>query len=479
MTDPDLLISPAQALAHVAPDFLRNLSDADYISLVASLDIWLRPDQIVPRGAWRSYGIIGGRGYGKTLAIAHEINRRVEAGEARSIGLIAPTEDRVRDVQQKALIELSPPWFHAEAYGFGVRWPNGVVAECHSAQSPNSTRSSNFDLSWLCEIIAWQATARKDAFANITTATRLGRAQFFYDTTSKGKNEVIQALQKAHAQNPDEHLLVRGTIFDNPLLSRQYLRGEVAKYLWGSQRCREELLGEIFAESAGALWKQDWLDAHRGPPPIGPEIILVSLDPSMSDGSEADEAGGCVLARGRDQRIAVLADLSGRQKPETWAAAAVDWCERGASGVLYERNHCGDMPRDMIKLIAAQRKLAVEIITDDKRPFPPRKAGTIYVRSIMSRNEKGERAEAPAKMFSDGSAFMAGTHEALELEMTTWEQGMASPNRLDACVQGVAELAGLRVPKSKPRDEHAASNAAALQKRLTQALTGRSRSIGL
>lgn len=474
------LISPAYALAHVDPEWFDRLSDAERLAAAFDFDLWLRPEQRVPRYAFSSYGILGGRGLGKSFQIAIEINRRVEAGELTSLALMAPNEDRVVEVQAAFLVALSPPWFKAERYADSVRWPNGVVPEAFTPAAPGKPRSGNFQACWLTELVDWPAATRWEAFCNITTATRIGLAQVFWDSTSKGKNEVIQHLLREADHDPRANIIRRGTMFDNPLLSKAYLRKEVRKYVAGSRRYREEVLGEVFAEAAGALWQQQWLEVNRLTlPPDRPELTIVVIDPSQSDKPDADEAGVCVACRYDRKHVAILRDLSGRQAPEAWAIAAVERCQRDAAGIVYERNNAGDMPRDLIKVHAAQRGLRVEVLTDDKRPFPSRTPGVIYLRSVVARDTKECRAEAPAALAKEGLVHHVGVHDMLELEMTTWEPGGKSPNRLDASVWAVAELAGLRQaapPKTEGRDIQAAAD---MQRQLRESLRGGGRRFGL
>lgn len=474
------MIAPAFALAHVRPDIFADLSDAEALIAAFDLELWLRPDQQIPRTPWRSFGFQGGRGLGKSLAISVAINGRVESGDAHTIALMAPTLDRVKDVQVDFLIATSPPWFKAVEHDKGVLWPNGVEARPLTPEAPGRSRSGNYDLAWMCEIVDWQATTRWDAYQNLATATRTGKAQIIWDTTSKGKNEVIQHLVAEHKRDPAKNIIRTGTTFDNPLLSRDYLISVVSQYVKGSRRYAEEILGQIFAEAAGALWQQAWLDDHRVPfAPRDLELEIVSIDPAQSDRADADEAGCTVLGRGRDGAIYVLEDLSGRQAPEAWATAAVDRCERGAAGVVYERNNAGDMPRDLIKVIAAARGMRVNVLPDEKCPFPRRVPGVIHIRVVTSRQDKGARAEAPAALYGQGLVHHVGTFGALELEMTTWEpDGRKSPNRLDACAQGVAELAGVRLATKKDQraDVHAAQHAQKMLGGLI--LAGTSRRLG-
>jgi phage terminase large subunit-like protein len=463
------------ALAHVAPEHLDNLDERELLAALFDLELWLRPEQRIPRGRFRSHGTIGGRGLGKTLAYAVEINRRVEADEAHAVALMAPNLDRVREVQVAALVSSSPPWFECEAYRDGVRWPNGVQALSFTPEAPGRSRSGNFDLAWMCEIVDWQSSERLEAYRNLATATRVGAAQIFWDTTSKGKNEVIQYLLSEHARDPATNLLVRGTTFDNPLLSRLYLSAVAAQYAVGSRRYQEEVLGQVFAEAAGALWQQSWIDDHRVDlPPSDPELTIVGLDPALSTYTEADETGIVVASRARDGGVYVHDDLSGRYPPEQWGDLVVAECVAGASGVIVERNHAGDLPTTVLRARAATRGLRVELLDPDpaRRPFPRRTPGRLYVREVVAARSKESRASAPATLYEQGRVHHVGTLNKLELELTTWEPGSRrSPNRLDALAYAVGELGEVTAsPKRRPDVAGAVAANAALRGGLTVGL---------
>lgn len=439
------MIPAAFALAHAAPDLVEQLSPLELLVALYELELWLRPEQIIPRRRFRSYGIIAGRGYGKTFGIAYEINRRVREGVIRHPALMAPTLSRVRDVQVKSLVETSPPWFPAEPYRDSVRWPNGVVAEAYTPEAAGRSRSGNFDLTWLTEIVDWQGSGRLEAYENITTATRLGRnPQILWDTTSKGKNEIIQKLLTEHRRDPHNNILQRGTIFDNPMLTPLYLRDECSKYVVGSRRYNEELLGRVYTESAGAFWRQLWLDDRRvETEPYKTDLTVLGLDPALSTSAEADETGLVEGCRARDGQIYITEDFSGRMATEQWGALIVERCALGVAGVVIERNHAGDMPRDLIKVHAERKKMRIEVLPPGK-PIPQRTPGRIYLREVVSHDSKASRAAPVAALYSQKRVHHVGTHAHLELEQTTWEEGSRrSPNRLDAAVFVVAELAGL------------------------------------
>ena len=62
------------------------------------------------------------------------------------------------------------------------------------------------------------------------------------------------------------------------------------------------------------------------------------------------------------------------------------------------------------------------------------------VSDVHTGESKRARAEPVATLFETNQAHMAGRFYALEQEWTTWTEGAASPNRLDACVYAVHAL---------------------------------------
>ena len=455
------MISPLHALALVSPDAIDDLSDDLTAVLLSSPDLLLRPEQRIPSGRWRSCGYLTGRGWGKTHGIAIEINRRVEAGECRAPVLAGPTLDRVVEVQVPALVSTAPVWCRCEPYRAGVRWENGVVAEGVSAEVPRPSSGSSYDLAWLTEIVRWPEGTRVHAYRDITTATRKGsRPQYFWDTTSSGKNEVILSLLEQHDRNPDVHLLTRGTMFDNPILTREYIRDEAAKYVRGTRVYDEEILGLVFAEAAGALWRDDWIYPYRAAAwPTQPEIVVLGLDPALSGDKTSDEVGIAKAALVDGQIY--LTDLSDRLSPEDYARIVVRECQRDACGVVVERNHVGQHARDLIRVHARLAGMQVEVLPDAARTFPSRRPGTIFVREIISRTSKEVRAAPIAALYHAGVVHHVGTLARLELEQTTWEPGARrSPNRLDAAVFAIGELASVsratKAPSAAIETAHAA-----------------------
>ncbi len=468
-------ISPIQALATLAPDLFDSLSELERLVVPFAFELWRRPEQIISREDWRFLCYICGRGKGKTWAIATEVNRRVEAGEAKAVGLMAPTEDRVEEVQIQALIATAPPWFKPERYLGGLVWPNGVIAEVHTAIAPRGSAGSNFDLVWLTEIVAWQKTTRVEAFDCITTACRTGRAQVICDTTSKGKNEIIETLLELHATDPAACIMIRGSTFDNPMLSRKYLKSECAKY--SGQSFGEEICGLVYRQSAGASFKQAWIDRNRVKADEVPRLVrkVVAIDPSLVSTEGADDKG--IVVGGDDGRghAYVTDDLSGPHTPEEWGDIAVEQCaEHDAAGVVIETNHMGEQAGYTIKSRAAVYRSAefphgLQVRYLPKKgggPFPVRKPGIIYIREVYSRTDKQDRAGGSASETEAGHVHMVGPRgrfAVLEGQLTTYVvgTGQRSPNQYDAHNFLIDELCDLAQEKVRAPAVEAAQAAKA------------------
>jgi phage terminase large subunit-like protein len=470
-----LAVMPALMLAHRDPDWITRVAPTPQARALLPwcYDLWLRPDQKIPRHHWRTFGFDGGRGFGKTWAIGIEINRRVQRGEETCILLAAPTELRIQQVQIKALVETAPPWFKPEPLptreGVGLVWPNGVKASGRTPEAPQQPRGDNASLSWLTEIVAWKPTTREEFFNNITTATRVGREQVIWDSTSKGRNEILTKLRSAAARDPRANVVVGGTMFSNVLLSIPYLQSEWEKY--SGVRREEEILGRHFDEAEGASWHQLWLDRTRVDLAPALEWECVGVDPAQSRNPGSDLTGVVRGGRARDGHAYVLEDRSDKHTPEEWGDIVVSMCLRGGR-VVIERNHLGDSAVFVLRSRAENKKLLVREIGKDD-PWPPLDPRCIHVREVWSRESKATRAEGPAAETEAGRVHLVGEFPELEREMVTFvpERGMRSPNRFDAAVFAITELRELA--RERPRGDASAEihAAAQAQARLTQTIT--------
>ncbi|HPM42066.1 MAG TPA: ATP-binding protein, partial [bacterium] len=83
----------------------------------------------MPAGKWRTFLLLAGRGFGKTVAGAQAVRSVVEAGRAGRIALVAPTAADGRDVMaegESGILAVSPPWARPkyEPSKRRITWPN-------------------------------------------------------------------------------------------------------------------------------------------------------------------------------------------------------------------------------------------------------------------------------------------------------------------------------------------------------------------
>jgi phage terminase large subunit-like protein len=472
--------TPAIAAMAGDPSRILELGDSPLRRLILPFmhDFFLRPDQVIPDTPWVYLTLRGGRGWGKTHAIAVFITREVMAGRARAVSLMATNEDRTREIQIAALIRVAPPWFKPVEERGGLTWPNGVRAEVFTPEAPEAIRSENASLTWLCEILAWPASKRMAAFQNATTATRTGNGRVLIDTTAKGRNDVITLINQLNKQNPELFPIVRGSMMSNPLLRREYLRAEFLKYVEGTRRFGEEVEGKDYDDAAGALWATETITATRrlvAPDPL--DLVLIGLDPAYSDRADADETGIIVAGR-KDGHTYLLRDLSGVIAPEVWAALVCETAKAvRASGVVIEVNSTAQLIPTIMKSACKTAGLVMIDVARGK-PFPPHRPGVLYVKLVVSREDKYERARGPAGESLANRLHIVGDMPELEDQLTTYEpeSGGKSPGRYDAAVHVVNELAGLvavDAPDNAPAVLGAARAAADLNRALAIAAAGR------
>lgn len=238
--------------------------------------------------------------------------------------------------------------------------------------------------------------------------------------------ELVDPDTRQPLRRPDDYK----HIFMNPADNRANVDAgyiELLESLPERQR-RRFLDGRYVSEIDGALWTLDLLEKHRreaGDLPLMKRVV-VAVDPSGSKGKEderSDEIGIVVVGLGIDDRVYVLADLSGRYSPEQWGAMAVKgWRTHGADRIVGERNFGGDMVR------------AIVHAADGNAPY----------KEVTASRGKVVRAEPVSALYEQGKVSHAGRFPALEDQMMNFSVsgylGDKSPDRADALVWAISEL---------------------------------------
>ncbi len=420
-----------------------------------------RPD---PDGDWRVWMILAGRGYGKTRAGAEWVTDMALAHPGCRIALVGATMDDVRQVMvegESGLIAVArdgarPHW--SPSLG-ELRYPNGSIAFCYSAEAHARLRGPAHHFAWCDELAKWKAD--EEAYSNLVLGLRLGPRPRMMVTTTPRPNPLLRTLMT------EGGVVVRqGATRDNPHLPPRFVAQVEALY-GGRAIGRRELDGEMIDEIEGALWSRALIEQLRVAPAAAHatrmQRIIIGVDPPAGSGSTSsggrpgrggehratgDACGIVAVGLGADGLAYVLADHSiHAASPEAWAAAvaraAAHW---GADRVVAEANQGGAMVESVLR--AADVRLPV--------------------RRVHASRGKSARAEPVLALYEAGRVRHAGAFAALEDEMCAltlgggyvrplWRGGSSaasetgsrrgatdragqSPDRADALVWALTEL---------------------------------------
>ncbi len=149
--------------------------------------------------------------------------------------------------------------------------------------------------------------------------------------------------------------------------------------------------------------------------------VVVAIDPAVSSEAGADETGIIVAGLGEDGHGYILADLSGRYRPDQWAKQAIAaYHAFRADRIIGEVNNGGEL-------------IGATLRTNDPN---------IAFKAVHASRGKRLRAEPVAALYEQGRVRHHGRFPQLEDQMTNWEPNGAgpSPDRLDAAVWALTEL---------------------------------------
>ena len=392
---------------------------------------WAHPGQVPPEGAWHTWLIMAGRGYGKTRAGAEWVREIAENDPTARIALVGASLGEARRVMvegESGLLAISRPKNRPlyEPSKRELRWGTGAIATLYSAAEPESLRGPQHSHAWCDEIAKWEQAGGKAeaAWDNLLLGLRLGDMPRTVATTTP---RAVPLLKKLLGQG--DVALTRGSTKDNLAhLPGGYFRSVLARF-GRSLTGRQELDGELIEEIEGALWSRAMLEACREDSASSPpRRVVVGVDPPASVGGDA--CGIIVCAVGEDGLARVLADCSLRHPtPERWARAAAEAARQWqADRVIAEANQGGEMVRSVLR--------AADI--DGSWALP--------VTLVHATRGKVARAEPVAALYEAGRVRHCGAFPMLEDELCglmaggKYEGPGRSPDRADALVWAMTEL---------------------------------------
>lgn len=376
--------------------------------------------------------IRAGRRGGKTVGMAIRAVRQFLAG--RRVLYAAPTQEQVATFWWEVSQAL------AEPVQAGMMLKNESL---HVIELPSTKQRIRAKTAWNAdtlrgdyadELILDEWQLMDEAAWELVGAPMLldndGAAVFIYTPPSLHSRSVSKARDPRHAakmyQRAVEDRTGRWAAFHfsshaNPHISAQALAGITQDMT--SLAVRQEIMAEDVEEIVGAMWTRALLERTRVSQAPEMARVVVGVDPPGG----ATECGIVVAGLGRDHQCYVLSDRSLRGSPDKWAGAVIDaYLDHHADRVLGEANYGGDMVEATIRQAARSRDVS------------------IAYRTVQATRGKAVRAEPIAAMFEQGRAHIVGEMPGLEEEMVSYVPGQTtdSPNRLDAMVWALTELAG-------------------------------------
>ncbi|HYZ49209.1 MAG TPA: terminase family protein [Sphingomonas sp.] len=415
-------------------------------------DEWALLGQHPPRGDWRVWLILAGRGYGKTRAGAEWVTKLARRSGRRHIAIVGATMDEARSVMiegPSGLLACADPrrMLKWEPSLNRLTYKTGVVAQLFSAENPDGLRGPEHQYAWCDELAKW--TYPDATWSNLMFGLRQGKDQRVLVTTTPRPIPLLKTLI-------DDPATVRtgGGSADNLYLPKSFLNAVRTRYA-GTHLGRQELDGELIEDVEGALWTRGLLEKCREPLPFrlregsgggraclsaeeaisGPPApaasgsgelvrIVIGVDPPAS--SSGDACGIVICGLDANGIGYLLEDASVTQpRPERWAmavaAAAARW---GADRIIAEANQGGEMVASVLRAQGDALPLTL----------------------VHASRGKVARAEPVRMLYERGRVRHAGIFPELEDQLCGFTIGGGyegpgrSPDRADALVWALTEL---------------------------------------
>ena len=414
-------IKLAEGLAKMTAEersmFLNEMTDDEIRMLEFSWYVWARPAQRLPEKQFRIWLIQAGRGFGKTRTGAETVRLWKDLG-FRRFAMVGITPADARDVMiegESGLLNICPPWDKPEyqASKRRVVWADGSYAMIYSGANPEQLRGPQHEKAWCDEIFAWQYP--QETWDMLMFGLRLGNnPQAVVTSTPKP----LGLLKWMRAQKTTE--VTQGSTYDNKANLADVFFSEICSKYEGTRLGMQELEAKILDDNPNALWSRKLLDDNRVVKMPNMKRIVVAVDPAITANEEtSNETGIIVAGLGSDNHGYVFADKSLVGKPNDWGNAAItQYNVWKADRVVAETNQGGDMVESTILSI------------DPK----------VAYKGVHASKGKYTRAEPVSSLYEQGKVHHVGTFGNLEDQMCEWEQGMDSPDRLDALVWAITEL---------------------------------------
>lgn len=181
-------------------------------------------------------------------------------------------------------------------------------------------------------------------------------------------------------------------------------------------------------DGIGLFWNRDILEKNRVWEMPAFKRVVIGEDPAGTE--EGDEFG--IVGAGVDYagNYYVFEDASGNYKPSEWGRLTASLAKKHrADCIAAEQNQGGEMIREILRQYDKETR----------------------VKLIHAHKSKATRAEPVFYLYELGKVKHVGKLQALENQMVTFnpDKNPKSPNRVDALVHCLTELAGIKTGESR------------------------------
>lgn len=270
--------------ASLTEQHLEALTDTELELLAWELS-WrrkARPKQLPPDDhSWTYYGVMSGRGFGKTLTGANWIGLKCAKNPKNYGFVVSPTHDDVRYTCFEGPTGLFNVIPHALIADSNLTLPsitlyNGSILRGFAGDSPERMRGPQSHWAWCDEISSWRYPDA--AWSNLEFGLRLGEHPQLMWTGTPKPNPFVRNLVKM-----ENSIIITGSTYENRDNLAPKFFESIAKYE-GTKLGRQEIYGEIIdPEEAGIVKRsQVRLWPHDKPLPIF-QFIILSLDTAFTE----------------------------------------------------------------------------------------------------------------------------------------------------------------------------------------------------
>lgn len=248
-----------------------------------------RPNQTPPLDMSFGWGIMAGRGFGKTFSGANWIAHEALFDPGSINHVIAPTWSDAQYVcfeGPAGLLQTIPPELIKDynRSDLILRLYNDAILRGFTAEKPDRMRGPQCHRLWADELAAWLRA--KEAWDMAMMGLRLGTKTQAVFTTTPRPIPLVQQLVKDKT-----FVITRGSTYENKANLAANFFDNIAKYE-GTTLGRQEIYGELIDPEESGIIKRSWfkLWPSKSKMPVL-EFVVMSLDTAYTEKTRDKKTG--------------------------------------------------------------------------------------------------------------------------------------------------------------------------------------------